>query len=237
MFKRIMDEKPEVLTKIHIVNGEITSENLGLSNHDMKYVIDKTQMIFHLAASLRLEATLRPNILANLTATKQVIYLAKQMNNLLLVMYVSTAFCNVDHVEIEEKVYDLPQRPMDLIRSAKEMTDEGMANLQKLFLGAHPNTYTYTKRLAEILVRDEYESSNLPLCIVRPSIVGPTLREPVVGWIDTLNGPPGIIIAATKGVLRCMLINRDAKFNMIPCDVSINAFILIGKEIGNAISR
>lgn len=35
-------------------------------------------------------------------------------------------------------------------------------------LKPHPNTYTYSKRLAEMLVRDEYP--NLPIVIARPSI-------------------------------------------------------------------
>lgn len=35
-------------------------------------------------------------------------------------------------------------------------------------LHPHPNTYTYSKRLAETLVTNEYP--NLPCCIARPSI-------------------------------------------------------------------
>jgi len=35
-------------------------------------------------------------------------------------------------------------------------------------LKPHPNTYTYSKRLAELLVRDHYET--MPVIIARPSI-------------------------------------------------------------------
>lgn len=35
-------------------------------------------------------------------------------------------------------------------------------------LDQHPNCYTYSKRLAETLVANEYP--NLPCCIARPSI-------------------------------------------------------------------
>lgn len=41
-------------------------------------------------------------------------------------------------------------------------------------LGAYPNTYTFTKRLAEDLVIN----SGLPASIVRPSIVVATYKEP-----------------------------------------------------------
>jgi fatty acyl-CoA reductase len=39
-------------------------------------------------------------------------------------------------------------------------------------------------------------------------------------------------MAASKGVLRCMMIDRETVLNMIPCDLSINAFIMIAKQIG-----
>lgn len=44
-------------------------------------------------------------------------------------------------------------------------------------LGEKPNTYTYTKQLAESLLI--HEGSDLPLAIVRPSIVTAAWREPV----------------------------------------------------------
>ena len=39
-----------------------------------------------------------------------------------------------------------------------------------------PNTYTYTKSLAEYLVVEE--ATKFPICIVRPSIVGASWQEP-----------------------------------------------------------
>jgi alcohol-forming fatty acyl-CoA reductase len=188
MFKRIMDEKPELMKKIYPVWGEITVTNFGLSDEHFKRVIDTTEIMFHLAASLKLEATLKPNIQMNLTGTKCVLDVAKQMKRLIQMIHTSTAFCNVEHSVMEEKVYDFAHRPEDLIRCAEWMTEESMAVAQKDILGVHPNTYTYTKRLAEILVRDDYNNAKLPVCIVRPSIVGPSYKEPLPGWVDSLNG-------------------------------------------------
>lgn len=183
-----MDEKPDVMKKIYPVWGEITVTNFGLSDEHLKRVVDTTEIMFHLAASLKLEATLKPNILMNLTGTKCVLDVAKQMKRLVQMVHTSTAFCNIEHEIMEEKVYDSPHRPEDLIRCAEWMTEESLAVAQKDILGVHPNTYTYTKRLAEILVRDEYNKGTLPVCIVRPSIVGPAYREPLPGWVDSLNG-------------------------------------------------
>lgn len=231
MFERIMKEKPDIMRKIYPVWGEITVPNFGLSDEHLRRVIESTEIVFHLAASLKLEATLKPNILTNLTATKYVLDVAKQMKRLLQMVHTSTAFCNVEHAVMEEKVYDFPHRPEDLIRCAEWMSEEAMAVAQQQILGVHPNTYTYTKRLAEILVRDEYIKNGLPVCIVRPSIVCPSYEEPMPGWVDSMNGPPGIIIAGGKGALRCIMLNDKANFEAIPVDGAINGMIMIPKSL------
>lgn len=182
-----MDEKPEIMKKIYPVSGEITAPNFGLSGEQLKRVVETTDIFFHLAASLKLEATLRPNIIINLLGTKYAIDIAKQMKNLIQMIHLSTAFCNVEPETVEEKVYDIPHDPLDLIRCAEFLSDEAMEALQKEILGAHRNTYTYTKRLAEILVRNEYNKGALPVCIVRPSIVTPSIKDPVPGWVNSQN--------------------------------------------------
>lgn len=79
-------------------------------------------------------------------------------------------------------------------------------------IGDWPNTYTFTKALAEDLVKsmckreensykkkiyennnnnfDERQEDMMPVAVFRPAIVIPTYKEPVSGWIDvslTLN--------------------------------------------------
>lgn len=56
-------------------------------------------------------------------------------------------------------------------------------------MGSNPNAYTYTKLLAEQLLAKQCGS--VPLVIIRPSIVTAAHKEPVPGWIDTVNGPTG----------------------------------------------
>ena len=141
-----------------------------------------------MAASLKLEATLKPNIIMNIVGTKNAINLARQMRMLIQFVHLSTAFCNVEPEISEEKVYDFDHNPEDLINLTEWMSEKTMIAVQKGILGIHPNTYTYTKRLAEILVRNEYNNGTLPVCIVRPSIVTPSYIEPVPGWVDSLNG-------------------------------------------------
>jgi fatty acyl-CoA reductase len=123
-----------------------------------------------MAASLKLEATLKPNVEMNLTGTKHVVDICKEMKNLVVLVHLSTAFCNCDQKVMQERVYDWPDKPLDIINLAKWMKEESMHALERTIMAPHfPNTYLYTKRLAEILVRDEYENG-LSVCIARPSI-------------------------------------------------------------------
>ncbi len=57
-------------------------------------------------------------------------------------------------------------------------------------VGNCPNTYTYTKALAEQLL--EKRCGSVPLVIVRPSIVTAAMKEPIPGWVDNMNGSTGI---------------------------------------------
>jgi fatty acyl-CoA reductase len=237
MFKRLVEEKPEMFRKITVVAGEISEPFLGLNEHDLKYVTERTQIVFHLAASLKLEATLKPNVILNLTATKYTMDVAKLMKNLIIMVHTSTAFCNVDQKIVGEQVYEFPHRPEDLMRCAEWMSEEAMAKMQKEVLMFHPNTYTYTKRLTEILVQDEYKKSGLNVCIVRPSIVTPTFWEPIMGWVDSLNGPPGIGVAIGKGALRTMLVDRSASVEAVPCDMAVNGLIMFAKKLGTTAER
>lgn len=217
-----------MMDKIVPVYGDITKPKFGLNEPHLKKVLE-ANLVFHAAASLKLEWTLKPNVLINLTGTKNVIELSKMMPNLCMLVHFSTAFCCCDEETLEERIYDWPEKPAKLIELAEKHSEEEMFAMQKEFLGVHPNTYTYTKRLAEILVRDEVKKG-LAACIVRPSVVIPAYKEPLPGWVDSLNGPAGLMIGAAKGVIRTMLLDGKLEAELVPVDVACSGVILIARD-------
>lgn len=56
------------------------------------------------------------------------------------------------------------------------MDDELVSALTPKLIRERPNTYTYTKALAEYLVQQE--AGDLNVAIIRPSIVGASWKEP-----------------------------------------------------------
>ncbi len=57
------------------------------------------------------------------------------------------------------------------------MTDEQFSLLTPSLLQGRPNTYTLTKAMAENLLQEE--ASDLPVAIIRPSIIGAAAKEPL----------------------------------------------------------
>ena len=63
------------------------------------------------------------------------------------------------------------------------MSDEEVTNNTQQIIGKFPNTYTFTKNLAEQMF--ERSRGNTPAVIYRPSIITGSAKEPMQGWTDS----------------------------------------------------
>lgn len=64
-------------------------------------------------------------------------------------------------------------------------------------------------------------------------LVIPTIKEPIPGWVDSLNGPVGVLAAAGKGVIRSMLAEEKNHAEIIPVDIAVNGMITAAWHRGN----
>lgn len=64
-------------------------------------------------------------------------------------------------------------------------------------------------------------------------IVTPAYQEPLPGWVDSLNGPIGIMVAGGKGVIRSMLCEAEFEAEVIPVDHAINSLIGIAYSVAS----
>ena len=62
MFQRIRKQKPEMLKKVKALSGDVGMKNLGLTDEQLDILINETNIIFHCAATLRLESKLKDAI-------------------------------------------------------------------------------------------------------------------------------------------------------------------------------
>ena len=85
----------------------------------------------------------------------------------------------------------------------------------------HFNTYTYTKNMAEHTIQAWAEKHNLPLHIVRPSIIGPALQYPSVGYVDSFAAIAGFYALLGSGLVHVLPNPDRLRLNVIPVDTVV----------------
>lgn len=116
------------------------------------------------------------------------------------------------------------------IKIAETFDEDTLNILTQKYTNQEPNTYTFTKGLAEQAVLEF--STRLPIVIYRPSIVVSSLDEPMPGWIDNFNGPTGLLIACGLGLLRTSYADPNVVSDFTPVDTSIKAMIVAAWQRG-----
>lgn len=224
LFDRLRQEQPEFEAKIIPVDSELTQPKLGISTADEDHLVATINVIFHCAATIRFNEPLKHALQLNVVATQQLLALAQRMKHLEVFLHTSTAYANCNRRSIDEVVYPPPVDPYKLLDAVQWMDDGMVRDITARLIGDRPNTYTFTKALAECMVQQE--SSKINVAIVRPSIVGASWQEPFPGWIDNFNGPSGLFIAAGKGILRTMRASNDAVADLVPVDTVVNVMLV-----------
>lgn len=190
----------DIFNKLHAISGDVGEDNLGLSAADRATLVEKIHVVIHSAASLDFQEPLKPTVTINLLGTRQVMTLCSQIRNLQSMVHVSSAYVSSFIKEAHEKLYPAPENAEKVIDLAQSLSDAALAELTPGLLKDHPNTYTFTKHLAEHEV-NKY-ATKFPCSIVRPSMIVGSWKEPHPGWTISKNGPQGFLMGAAKGVVR-----------------------------------
>jgi fatty acyl-CoA reductase len=72
----------DIFQKLVALAGDVGEDNLGLSPADRTLLTENVNVVFHSAATLDFEATLRPSVNINLLGTKRVVQLCKEISHL-----------------------------------------------------------------------------------------------------------------------------------------------------------
>ncbi|XP_044727613.1 fatty acyl-CoA reductase 1-like [Chrysoperla carnea] len=225
LFDKLKEQNPEFSTKIQIIKGDISELQYGLSDSDLEFIINEINIVFHVAASIRFDDPLAKAILINTRGTREMLRILKQMKNLKVFLHTSTTYCNVDKDvdAIEEKVYKATANWETMISAAETMDKNVLNFLEQKILNKFPNTYTFSKNLAEVIVSEN--CGEIPTVIFRPTVVMGTEKEPMPGWVDNYNGPMGLITGVLSGILHTVYIAKEKVCDYVPVDIAINGMI------------
>lgn len=231
VFQVMKAECPEAILKIHPISGDCLQTKLGINGADTQLLKDEVDVVFHVAATVKFDAPLKYAVNMNIRSTSDLLDLAHDMNKLKAFVHVSTAFSNcVGRDTIEEKLYSPPIPPEQLMMLVENLDEKIVDSITPSLLGSYPNTYVYTKGIAEDMCR--LKGADLPLTIFRPAIVISTVKEPLPGWINNVYGPTGVVAAAAVGLLHVLQVDKNSRANIVPCDYVVNAAIAAAWSIG-----
>ncbi|CAG9131822.1 unnamed protein product [Plutella xylostella] len=225
VFEEARKVNPYFEKRLVPVAGDVAELRLGLSDEDWNMLAEEVNYIYHIAATVRFDEPLKVAILTNARGTREVITLAKETKNLKTFVHVSTAYSNCYNEETFEKFYPTPVSAQTIIDLCETFDEDRLEAITPHILGGWPNTYSFSKAIAEEAVRTY--ATDIPTCVVRPGSVVPTACEPAPGWLDISNvsGPSGFVLGTATGVIHTSLVNPDAKHDIVPVDYVTNLTI------------
>lgn len=223
----------EQLNKIVAIKGDITKPLFGISNDDINRLSSKVTIIFHSAATVKFVEPMHIAVENNVVSVDNLINVASKLSNLEALVHVSTAYSNCDRKQVEEIFYETPIEADKLMEMVQWMKPVLVEKISPILLGKRPNTYTYTKAVAESLLYERSQKllPNIPIAMVRPSIVAGIWRQPICGWVDNFNGPTGVILSMMTGAIQAMVACPDYCADIVPVDIVANLIICTAWQV------
>jgi len=200
---------------VQVVDADLEQPDLGMSPGDRQALQASVSHVLHCAASVEFDLPVKSALGANVEAALHMLELARGCSRLVGMVSVSTAYVSVwRNGPIHETLAHLP-RPAEELRRA--VLDGTRSEAELLAESGHPNTYTYTKCIAEHLL--SARRGDVPLVIVRPSIISAAWATPHPGWIDSTAAFAGCLLYTGLGLIKAWEADPNVRLDVVPVDV------------------
>ncbi|KAJ7975954.1 Fatty acyl-CoA reductase [Quillaja saponaria] len=83
------------------------------------------------------------------------------------------------------------------------------------------DTYVFTKAMGEMMI--DKLRGEIPVVIIRPSVIESTMREPFPGWMEGNRMMDPIVLCYGKGQLTGFLVDPNGVLDVVPADMVVNA--------------
>uniref|UniRef100_A0A7N0VI45 Fatty acyl-CoA reductase n=1 Tax=Kalanchoe fedtschenkoi TaxID=63787 RepID=A0A7N0VI45_KALFE len=240
-----------MMKKLVPIVGDTSKASLGMDADCAEEIEKEVDVIVHSAANTVFDARYDVSIDVNIKGSYNLLSLAKLCKKLKVFVHVSTAYANGEREGI---IIEKPLRMGDSVEAAgcdgglssfealdvdaemklassvaasteKDMVTQKMKELglQRAKLYGWRNTYEFTKAMAEMII-DRFRG-DIPVVIMRPTVVESVLGEPAPGWMQGNRMVDPLIISYGKGHLHGFLTSPDAILDVIPADIVANAML------------
>ncbi|XP_047961898.1 fatty acyl-CoA reductase 2, chloroplastic-like [Salvia hispanica] len=262
LFKTLKEELGDsyetmIREKLIPIAGNICEPNLGMDSQSIAQVRKDVDVIIQSAASTVLNDRYDLLVDANMSAPQRLMRFAKTCNNLTLFAHISTAYVSgkreglimekpfimggngrKEEYCVESALLDLVEENNLILKlSSSSSTQHDLTkNLKRLAqdrateFGWH-NSYHMTKAMGEMAL-DEIRG-DVPLLIIRPTVIESTYRDPFPGWIQGNRMFDPVIMAYGKGQLPGFFGDSQVVMDVIPVDMVANTTIAAIAKEGN----
>lgn len=134
---------------------------------------------------------------------------------------------------IEEKVYELEGNadPEDVVADILKLTPQQAQAKEKEIIGSYPNTYTFTKSMAERVLYKRRGTKKI--VIFRPSVIINTYEHPVRGYTESLSAGQIFIWAMMTGLIKYINVS-EFSLDVVPVDYVSNMIIACTAKLGQS---
>ena len=213
------------------VQGDVGRPLLGMCQVDYDTVCAECSIVFHCAATVKFNESLETAFRINVDGIAHIYELCRRLRTLDVLVHVSTAYVNASNHStalIPEALvpitFDHVRLRQEVARMSPELLKAETGRILKES-GNWPNTYCLTKCIGEHVLAAHLRQAALPCVILRPSIVTCALHAPQPGWIDSLLGPSGLVLAVAVGALHVAPGDANLLVDFVPVDIVVNAMI------------
>ncbi|KAA8550181.1 hypothetical protein F0562_001865 [Nyssa sinensis] len=235
--------------KVLPISGDISCEHLGIKDFDLrKKMWREIDIIVNSAATTKFDERYDVALSINVFGVLHTLNFAKNCANIKMLLHVSTAFvCGERAGLILEKPFYMGETlngatGLDIDTEKKlaekrlndhlveETTEKAITlamkdlGIQRARLYGWPNTYVFTKAMGEMLLMHLKE--NLPVVIIRPTVISSTYKEPFPGWLEGLRTIDSFFVLYGKGKLTTTIYNPKSIIDIIPGDMMVNSIIM-----------
>ena len=248
-----------VHSRLTVVAGDLAEPDLGMDEITRRKLQDETDVIIHGAAITVFDAPFDQALRINTLGPQHVLDLARSSARRPLVAHVSTCYVNNEagpcfempldprwspqtamsgeHFDVDDEVRAISARLVELQANgmhsvSRRLVTEGLAWARRR---GWNDTYTFTKAMGEqLLCRHR---GDVPMLILRPSIIESSLRDPAPGWIEGLRMIDPLVVGFARGQISDFPGNPESVVDLVPADIVVNALLAaipkahVGREV------
>ncbi|KAM3192508.1 hypothetical protein ACQJBY_069629 [Aegilops geniculata] len=234
--------------KICPLAGDIMYENFGLDTAKLRELSKDIDVIVNIAATTNFSERYDVAFNANVLGAKHVCAFARKCTKLKMLLHVSTAYVAGEqeglilekpfligetlkegtHLDIESELNLIRETRSELKDNCssekaerRTMKELGLKRARQF---GWPNTYVFTKAMGEMLLG--HLRGELPVVILRPSIITSILKEPLPGWMEGIRTIDAVVIGYAKQTLPFFLVDLSLIMDVIPGDMVVNAMMV-----------